>query len=169
MTNFQYRAPIPSDFPKVIKLNQLSEHFLSPLNLNKLSLLAKEAAVFQVAILDEKIAGFLLAFAPGADYHNQNFLFFKARYVDFLYVDRVVIAEEFRGKGLATKFYSQLEQEANRRGISRLVCEIHIDPPNPVSLSFHEKQGFIEVAQQIIEEESNQGKLVSLRQKTLPR
>jgi predicted GNAT superfamily acetyltransferase len=76
MTNFQYRPTISSDFPKVIELNQLSEHFLSPLNLNKLSLLAKEAAVFQVAILDEKIAGFLLAFAPAADYHNQNFLFF---------------------------------------------------------------------------------------------
>jgi uncharacterized protein len=169
MTNFQYRPTISSDFPKVIELNQLSEHFLSPLNLNKLSLLAKEAAVFQVAILDEKIAGFLLAFAPAADYQNQNFLFFKARFVDFLYIDRVVIAEEFRGKGLATKFYSQLEQEAIGRGISRLVCEVHINPPNPVSLSFHEKQGFIEVAQQIIEEESNQGKLVSLRQKTVLR
>ena len=169
MTNFRYRAAISSDFPKVIELNELSEHFLSPLNLTKLLLLAKEAAVFQVAVLDDKVAGFLLAFAPAADYRNQNFLFFKARYADFLYIDRVVIAEEFRGKGLATKFYSRLEQEAINRGISRLVCEIHINPPNPVSLSFHEKEGFIEVAQQIIEEESNQGKLVSLRQKTLSR
>ena len=169
MTNFQYRPANTSDFPKVIELNQNSEHFLSPLSLNKLSLLAKEAAVFQVAVSDEAIAGFLLAFAPAADYQNQNFLFFKARFPDFLYIDRVVIAEQFRGKGLATKFYSQLEQEGISRGISRLVCEIHIDPPNPVSLSFHEKHGFIEVAQQIIEEESNQGKLVSLRQKTLRR
>ena len=169
MINVQYRPANSSDFPKVIELNQNSEHFLSPLNLNKLSLLAKEAAVFQVAVSDEEIAGFLLAFAPTADYQNQNFLFFKARFPDFLYIDRVVIAEQFRGKGLATKFYSQLEQEAGVRGISRLVCEIHVDPPNPVSLSFHEKHGFIEVAQQVITEESNQGKLVSLRQKTLRR
>ena len=167
MTNFRYRAAISSDFPKVIELNELSEHFLSPLNLTKLLLLAKEAAVFQVAVLDDKVAGFLLAFAPAADYQNQNFLFFKARYPDFLYIDRVVIADEFRGKGLATQFYSELEREAISRGISRLVCEIHVNPPNAVSLSFHEKLGFIEVAQQIIEEESNQGKVVSLRQKKL--
>jgi uncharacterized protein len=171
MTNFLFRAATQSDFRAILALNQQSEHFLSPLDLDKLTHLAQEAAVFQVAVAVGDhgiIAGFLLAFAQTAHYHNQNFLWFKGRYTDFLYVDRVVISEEFRGQHLATGFYSLLEREAGVQGISRLVCEIHIDPPNPVSLSFHQRQGFIEVGQQTIEEESNYGKLVSLREKALP-
>jgi uncharacterized protein len=172
MTNFLFRAATQSDFRAILTLNQQSEHFLSPLDLNKLTQLAQEAAVFQVALPDAVpdhgvIAGFLLAFAPAAHYNNQNFLWFKNRYADFLYVDRVVISEEFRGQHLGTGFYSLLERAAVVQGISRLVCEIHINPPNPLSLSFHERQGFVEVGQQTIEEESNYGKLVSLREKDL--
>jgi uncharacterized protein len=181
MTNFLFRAATQSDFRAILALNQQSEDFLSPLDLNKLTHLAQEAAVFQVALPDAVgdhgvrdydgdrgvIAGFLLGFASTAHYNNQNFLWFKSRYNDFLYVDRVVISEEFREQHLATGFYSLLEREARVQGISRLVCEIHIDPPNPVSLSFHERQGFIEVGQQTIEEESNYGKLVSMRVKAL--
>jgi uncharacterized protein len=172
MTTFLFRAATQSDFRAILALNQQSEHFLSPLDLNKLTHLAQEAAVFQVALPDAVsdhgvIAGFLLAFGQTAYYNNQNFLWFKSRYTDFLYVDRVVISEEFRGQHLATGFYSLLERAARVQGISRLVCEIHIDPPNPVSLSFHERRGFIEVGQQTIEEESNYGKLVSMRVKAL--
>jgi uncharacterized protein len=170
--NFLFRAATQSDFRAILALNQQSEHFLSPLDLGKLTHLAQEAAVFQVALPDavsdhSVIAGFLLAFAPTAYYNNQNFLWFKSRYTDFLYIDRVVVSEEFRGHHLAAGFYSRLERVAVVQGISRLVCEIHLDPPNPVSLSFHERQGFIEVGQQTIAEGSNCGKLVSLREKAL--
>jgi uncharacterized protein len=165
----QFRAATQSDFPAILTLNHQSEHFLSPLDPAKLARLAKEAAFFKVATSEKSIAGFLLAFLPQANYDNRNFLWFKARYNDFLYIDRIVISEDFRGRHLATSFYDRLEIRAIALGVSRLACEIHIDPPNPVSLQFHEKQGFAEVGQQTISDEYNKQKLVSLQIKMLER
>ena len=43
-----------------------------------------------------------------------------------------------------------------------LAAEVDIEPPNSVSLKFHERQNFIEVGRQMIDG----GKLVSLRVKS---
>jgi predicted GNAT superfamily acetyltransferase len=171
MTEFWFRAATESDFPAILRLNHQSEHFLSPLDPAKLARLSNEAAFFQVAISVESVAGFLLAFLPSADYDNPNFLWFKAYYEDFLYIDRIVISEDFRGRHLATSFYLQLGKHAIALGVSRLVCEIHIDPPNPGSLRFHEKQGFAEVGRQSIDshEKIYREKIVSLQVKDLER
>jgi predicted GNAT superfamily acetyltransferase len=71
----------------------------------------------------------------------------------------------------ATQLYADLQAEAVSRGIPRLVCEIHIDPPNLVSLRFHQKQGFAEVGQQSVEDpHTGSGKkIVSLQIKELER
>jgi uncharacterized protein len=169
MSNFQFRAATRSDFPAILALNYQSEKFLSPLDLPKLVRISNQASFFQVAIAAESVAGFLLAFLPQADYDNPNFLWFKERYADFLYIDRIVISENFREHQLATRFYADLQAQAIARGIPRLVCEIHIDPPNPVSLRFHQKQGFAEVGQQSIEDPGtdNGKKIVSLQIKEM--
>jgi predicted GNAT superfamily acetyltransferase len=160
----QFRAATQSDFPAILVLNRQSEHFLSPLDPVKLARMSKEAAFFKVAVSAESLAGFLLAFQPKANYDSPNFLWFKSRYESFVYVDRIVISEDFRGQHLATQLYAQLEAQAVAEGISRLACEIHVDPPNPGSARFHEKQGFAEVGQQSI---PNQRKIVSLQIKVL--
>jgi uncharacterized protein len=169
MGNFQFRIATQSDFPAILLLNHQSEHFLSPLDQAKLDRILNQAAVFQVATSEESVAGFLLAFLSEADYDNPNFFWFKTHYESFLYIDRIVVSEVFRGHRLATSFYTQLEKLAIGRGIPRLACEIHIDPPNPVSLRFHEKQGFVEVGQQVIEDEHTKHgkKRVSLQVKAM--
>ncbi|HXM27711.1 MAG TPA: GNAT family N-acetyltransferase [Chthoniobacterales bacterium] len=171
MSNFQFRAAMQSDFPAIMTLNHQSEAFLSPLDRPKLDQISNEAEFFQVTTSLEGLVGFLLAFLPEANYDNPNFLWFKARYEHFIYIDRVVISEDFRGHHLATRLYADLRTEAIARGIPRLVCEIHIDPPNPGSLRFHEKQGFIEVGQQTIEDPHTGGgkKIVSLQIKEMER
>jgi uncharacterized protein len=169
MSNFVFRAATRSDFPAILALNHQSEEFLSPLDLPKLIRISNQSSFFQLAIAAESVAGFLLAFLPQANYDNPNFLWFKSRYTDFLYIDRIVISEDFREHRLATQFYFDLQAEAIARGISRLVCEIHIDPPNPVSLRFHQKQGFAEVGQQTVEDPHthNGKKIVSLQIKEM--
>jgi uncharacterized protein len=171
MSNFQFRPATQSDFPAILTLNHQSEEFLSPLDRPKLAQISNEAEFFQVATSLEGLVGFLLAFLPEADYDNPNFLWFKARYEHFIYIDRVVVSEDFRGHHLATRLYADLRTEAIARGIPRLVCEIHIDPPNPVSLRFHEKQGFTEVGQQSIEDPytGDSKKIVSLQIKEMER
>eukprot|EP01042_Synura_sphagnicola_P034857 gene34857-44686_t len=51
--------------------------------------------------------GFLISFDETSDYDGLNFLWFKARYPRFVYVDRVVIGESLRGQGFAKALYAR--------------------------------------------------------------
>jgi predicted GNAT superfamily acetyltransferase len=86
--------------------------------------------------------GFLLTFDQDAAYDSPNFLWLKARYERFVYVDRVVVAGHARGRGLAGQFYKALFEAAAKAGHTRIVCEVNSDPPNLASDAFHEKLGF---------------------------
>ena len=84
----------------------------------------------------------LIAFDQDADYDSPNFLWFRDRYAQFVYVDRVVTAEPARGRGLAGRLYRDLIQRARDAGHDRIVCEVNSDPPNPGSEAFHRRFGF---------------------------
>lgn len=87
----------------------------------------------------------LLAFDQGADYDSPNFLWFRARFPRFVYVDRIVVAGHARGRGHARRLYRDLFEQARRAGHDIIVCEVNIDPPNPASDAFHAELGFVEV------------------------
>ena len=83
--------------------------------------------------------GFLIALDERADYPNPNFEWFRTRFAQFVYVDRVVVDEAHRGRGLARQLYEDLFRTAER---ALVVCEVNIAPPNPVSDAFHARLGF---------------------------
>lgn len=88
---------------------------------------------------------FLLAFDQDADYDGQNFLWFRARYRRFVYVDRIVVAASARGRGHARRLYHDLFARALKAGHDQVVCEVNAKPPNPVSDAFHAGLGFTKV------------------------
>ncbi len=100
---------------------------------------------------------FLIAFDERGDYASENFLWFRKRYDRFVYVDRVVVAEADRGKGLARQLYDALFAAARQAGHTRIVCEVNSDPPNPASDAFHGRLGFREVGMAVL---AGQGKTV---------
>lgn len=87
----------------------------------------------------------LLAFDQDADYDSVNFLWFRDRLDRFVYVDRVVVADAARGRGLARRLYDDLFAAARAAGHARIVCEVNSDPPNPASAAFHAALGFVPV------------------------
>jgi predicted GNAT superfamily acetyltransferase len=87
----------------------------------------------------------LIAFDQDADYASPNFLWFRERYDRFVYIDRVVVSPIARGRGYARQLYEALFLRARAAGYDCVVCEINIDPPNPVSDAFHERLNFVEV------------------------
>jgi uncharacterized protein len=107
--------------------------------------------------------GFLIAFDQDAAYDSTNFLWFKARYDRFVYVDRIIIATHARGRGLARTFYEGLFDHARAAGHSRIVCEINLDPPNPGSVAFHRALGFVAIGQATL----GNGKTVSYQERIL--
>ena len=89
-----------------------------------------------------QIDALLLAFDQGTDYDSPNFLFFRDRYPRFVYVDRIVVAANARGRGLAQRLYRDLFAQAARAGHDCVVCEVNSEPPNPASDAFHAALGF---------------------------
>lgn len=87
----------------------------------------------------------LIAFDQDADYDSPNFLWFQSRYPRFVYVDRIVVGSQARGRGLARRLYLDLFEAARRAGHEHIVCEVNSDPPNPGSDAFHASLGFAEV------------------------
>ncbi len=59
------------------------------------------------------------------------------------YLDRVVVAPQYRRRGVGTLIYDAAEERARARG--RMALEVYVDPPNAPSLTFHERRGYGEV------------------------
>jgi hypothetical protein len=126
----------------LLALNNAHARELSWLEPERLRRLVAEAFLARrIGDLD----AFLLAFDQDAEYDSPNFLWFRARYPRFVYVDRVVVAASARGRGCARKLYHDLFEQAVRAGHERVVCEVNSDPPNPGSDAFHAALGFIGV------------------------
>lgn len=142
------RDATPQDFVSILQLNLESEHFLSPLTLARLDALHRQAWYHRVAQHEGKVAAFLLALGPGADYDSLNYRWFAERYPDFVYIDRIVVSASARGLRLATSLYNDLIQRATQSKIPCLTCEFDTDPPNEASRRFHQQLGFRHVGEQ---------------------
>lgn len=159
-----------NDFPAILQLNDAVVQQTSPMDLHGLRFLHSLACFHQVAMIGGQVAGFLLAMREGAVYQSDNYLWFQSRYPRFVYIDRVVVADEFAGQRVGSNLYQALLEFAVASDISVVACEFNLQPPNPVSQAFHARFGFREVGRQRV---SGGAKLVSLqavdpRQRTKP-
>jgi predicted GNAT superfamily acetyltransferase len=126
----------------LLTLNNAHAKELSWLELDRFARLMAQAFV---AKRIGQADALLLAFDQDADYDSPNFLWFRARYRRFVYVDRIVVAAHARGRGHARRLYLDLFEQALRAGHDRVVCEVNAIPPNPASDAFHADLGFTEV------------------------
>jgi len=101
-----------------------------------------------VAEIDSEVVGFVMAVEPGKDYDSENYRFFESRGLPHFYIDRVVLGEAARGKGLGKRLYGEVFREAKKRGYQRITCEVNLKPENPISLAFHNAMGFVGVGVQ---------------------
>jgi predicted GNAT superfamily acetyltransferase len=136
-------APSDIDEGAVLALSAANEVETSPLDAAGLRQLCGWA--FHVGLVDRGRAAFLIAFDQDAPYQSPNFLWFKARYPRFIYVDRIIVAATARGQGLAGRLYGELFDLAASAGHTLVTCEVNVQPPNPASWAFHAARGFTEV------------------------
>lgn len=135
-------SPVP-DEPAILALNQAQVTETSSLNAEQLHALLAQA--FHVGLGAGGRDAFLIALDQDAISASPNFQWFKSRYRRFVYVDRVIVAPQKRGRGLARKLYEELFATAAHAGQLLIGCEVNVDPPNPVSDAFHEALGFSEI------------------------
>jgi predicted GNAT superfamily acetyltransferase len=134
----------PADHAEVLALNQANVVKLAPMDEARLRQLDGWADRFDVIDVDGEFGGFVVTFAPGSAYDSENYRWFAERHDrDFYYLDRIVLADEHRRRGLGTFVYDELEQVARPYG--RLALEVNVVPRNDVSLAFHDRRGYVEV------------------------
>ena len=139
-----------TDFADVLRLNAESVHFLSALDLQRLTWLHSMAVYHRVVETRGRVEAFLLGFREGCAYDSLNYTWFAARYPQFLYIDRIVVGSSLQSQGVGRLLYQDLMQFAHDAGVRTITCEIDQDPPNEVSRRFHEAFGFAEVGSQVV-------------------
>lgn len=136
-----------ADLATVYTINEAAVPHVNSISPDRFRKFTSDAAYFRVALLDAELAGYLVAFAPGAAYDSLNFLWFQERYRDFIYIDRVAVAAGARCRGIASSLYRDLFQFA-RTLTELLTCEVNTRPVNAESMAFHKNFGFREVGTQ---------------------
>lgn len=139
-------TPITDDaVPAVLALNRAFEAETAPLSAAELAAFRAMAAF--TGCVDQGAAGFVTAMDQDADYDGTNFSWFRARYARFIYVDRIIVSPTAQGTGCGRALYEALFDAARDMGHPMIACEINVAPPNPQSVAFHAKLGFVQVGE----------------------
>ena len=138
-------------YADILRINQDNVEMLSPLDEKGLAELLQKAALARAAVADSRVAAFVIALREGTDYQSVNYRWFGSRLDRFLYIDRIAVAQEYRGRGLGSQLYSEVLAFARSTGVETLAAEINVEPENRPSLDFHRSFGFAEVGRQTID------------------
>ena len=151
-----------TDVADVLTLNERNVAKLAPMDEARLHELRDLADRFDVVDVEGRFAGFVVTFGPGTSYDSENYRWFTDRHGSdaFYYLDRIVLHEEFRRRGLGGFVYDEMERVA--APYRRLSLEVNLVPRNDASLAFHEARGYVEVGRLGDEEH-----LVALMEKSL--
>jgi uncharacterized protein len=149
-----------TDVADVLWLNEANVVNLAPMDEARLLYLRGLADRFDVVEVDGEFGGFVVTFQAGTTYDSENYRWFTDQGRDFYYLDRIVLREEYRRRGLGGFVYDEIERVATPYG--RLSLEVNLVPRNEASLAFHARRGYVEVGQLGDDEHR-----VSLMEKTL--
>lgn len=129
------------DAEEVLALNNAAVPNVNRLEMRELERIVGLAAYVRVLRDAEGVTGFVICLPSGGDYWSENYRWFGERYGEFLYLDRVVVAERVRGQGVGAALYAEMHAFAATRW-PRVTLEVNLAPPNPGSVRFHERLGY---------------------------
>jgi len=153
MSNFQpiVRNIVGTDVTRVLEINNANTPGVSELTLSELETDIKNC-LHALAIDNEhgEVCAFCITFAPDAPHAGVNHQWFADRFESFVYLDRIAIDSNHQNRGLGALLYQTVEQRMLESAEhSLLCCEVNLEPPNPGSLRFHKRIGFVECGVEI--------------------
>ena len=97
---------------------------------------------------DGRLAGYALVFAGEHGYDGEEFGLLRSKLADgFAYVDQIAVVPSCRGAGVGRALYDSIAAQARALGTKALCCEVNLSPPNPDSLTFHQRMGFARIGE----------------------
>ena len=134
-----------SDFSNILLANNANIPAVSKLNAESLKSLVEKSKRAWVVEYNGNFAGFCIILGTNQDYNSGNYRWVGDHYENFEYLDRVVINEDFQGRGLGQKLYKKWFDESDE---VPLLLEVNVKPLNAGSIRFHERLGFVSVGEQ---------------------
>ncbi len=92
----------------------------------QLAVITRESCIAIVAEVDGVVAAFCKVLPPRADYQSTNCRWFSMRYDDFVYLDRVAVAADHRGRGIGSRLYEEVERRTRAVWVT---LEVKSSPP----------------------------------------
>ncbi len=139
----------PTDLARILEINQANTPEVGSVDEDRMAFIVGESPIALVATVDDVVAGFCLVLGADSTYDSVNYRWFTSRYRGFMYLDRVAVDATYRGRGIGTLLYGEVDRRMSQLdGADHLALEINVDPPNEGSLRFHAGLGFAEVGQQ---------------------
>ncbi len=140
----------PDDLDRILELNNAAVPAVGRLERGDLDWFTDVAHSFLVKpTADGGVGGYMIGLhGPGIDYSSVNYAWFSQRYDRFIYVDRIVVAEADRGRGVGQALYDAFSARGRSEDHDVLLAEVNIRPRNDVSLKFHDHYGFVPVGEQ---------------------
>lgn len=136
--------------PEIMQLNEWAVPLVNQISMERLEWLAAQAVYFRVAEIGEKLAGFLIGLPSNLQNDSLYFQWFNRRYTNFIYLDRIVVADLAQHRGVGRALYRDIETFAARHGYL-LASEVYSVPRNEISLAFHRQCGYRQVGLQPVE------------------
>lgn len=143
------RDILPEEAAWLHALNVACLPAVNDLSPERLWALVEKTASTRVAEIDGAPVGVAMTLAPGIDHDSMNYLWFDNRMDDFLYLDRIMVSDAARGRGVGQALYEDVfALAAARPGTRAVTCEVNLKPFNGGSLRFHAALGFVAVGEQ---------------------
>ncbi len=164
------------ELDSVLALNNAAGPAILPLDAARLRRFHAQAEYFRIAERDGALVGFLVGFGAGSDHvdsehaslqhdvsqpgsnepSSNNFSWFRERYPNFFYIDRIVVASRRRGGGVGRAFYADVQSYAELR-YPQMACEVFLEHESDPALLFHGSFGFREVGQNVMPDPRDPG------------
>ena len=137
------------ELDSVLALNNAAGPAILPLDAARMRHFFETAEYFRVAERDGTRVGFLIGMGSNADHDSRNFKWFRERYPEFFYIDRIVVASRRRGGGVGRAFYADAQSYAELR-YPQMACEVFLEGVTDPVLLFHGSFGFREIGQRVL-------------------
>ena len=122
-----------TDAHLLLALNNPAVPDVGELSLDKAGWRADHCVLPGMAMLDDQVAGIVVALSDHCGYNCDFYRWFTDRYTNFLYINRVIVPAWACGRGVATALYQATEQAAHEQGLA-IVSDVYSEPPNTPSL-----------------------------------
>lgn len=149
------------DLDEVLALNTSAVPHVNRISLDELKWFCANAAFARTVKIESRLAGFMIGLRPGTDYQSLNYRWFCRNYDDFAYVDRVVVSDWARRRGVAEALYKSFA--TSQSDVDIMTCEVNLRPSNEGSMKFHERLGFRKVGSQELDDGEKEVALLEMR------